>query len=174
MSDPSLSLAIQEAYANAVDEIIYHTLEIRHALISPPIRVVLGHENIFATLESDAPANPGASVEWVAFAFEVQPPDVTTTGVPRMVVEMDNVSRIITESIEKAISSTQPVKICYRAYLDGATGVGPENDPPLEFDIISITATPQRVRLECGFQDIGQIKFPSLTYSTEVFPGLIQ
>lgn len=92
MPDPSLSAAIKEAYASApTDTVILHTLELRHPDFVAPIRVVNDHANLTATLEATAPANPGAAVEFIRFAFRFTLPELMTSGMPEIEIEIDNV-----------------------------------------------------------------------------------
>lgn len=173
MSDPTLSEAIKEAYASApADLVIYHTLEIWHANFSAPIYVVRDHADLTAYKEAGAARSPGAEVTYVGFAFDIVPPEVDKAGVPQCVIEIDNVSREILANIEAAMGSTSTITVIYRAYLSGDLS-GPENDPPLELTIQSITADPFKVRAVAGFGSLANVRFPKLDYTSETFPGLI-
>lgn len=173
MPDSTLSEAIKEAYASApADEIIYHTLEIWHPNFTQPIYVVRDFNDLTAFKEATAARSPGAEVTYVGFAFDFVPPEVDKAGVPQCVIEIDNVSREILANIEAAMGSTASITVIYRAYLSSDLS-GPENDPPLELTIHSITADPFKVRAVAGFGSLANIKFPRQEYSAEVFPGLI-
>ncbi|MBF0428888.1 MAG: DUF1833 family protein [Magnetococcales bacterium] len=173
MSDASLSTALKEAYAVAPRDHMYHTLEIRHATIDPPIRVVMGGWGISAKLEAAAPANPSETVEWLAFAFSITPPDIQASGSPRMMIELENVSRIIMAAIESAMDSTTPVEVTYRIYLESGLTVGPENNPPLNLTATTVHIDQMRIKIEVGYPDMGQKKFPRRVYSAQEFPGLV-
>jgi len=170
MPDTTLSAAIKEAYASATG-IIYHTLELRHPDFDTPIRVVRDHQDLTATLEDTAPSDPGAQVTFVGFAFDFSKPEVSPTGVPQLTITMDNVSRDIVANIELAMGSTELVKVTYREYLDSDL-TGPQNDPPIHMDIISISATVFQVTATAGFPNLMNRKFPTLSYSPEEFPGV--
>lgn len=173
MPDPALSAAIQEAYASApVDQVIYHTLELWHPAFSEPIRVVRDFNALDARIEAGAARNAGAVVTFVAFAFDVVPPDQTTSGVPQCIIEIDNVDRTILAQIDLAVMTAEPITAIYRAYLSDALLDGPENDPPMELTLISVSATPFRIRATAGFPDLVNLKFPKLDYELETFPGL--
>ena len=173
MPDPALSAAIQEAYASApVDQVIYHTLELWHPAFSTPIRVVRDFNAIDARIEAGAARGAGAVVTFVAFAFDIVPPDQTTSGVPQCVIQIDNVDREILAQIDLAVVSAEQIKAIYRAYLSDALLDGPENDPPMELTLISVSATPFRIRATAGFPDLVNLKFPKLDYELETFPGL--
>ena len=173
MPDPALSAAIREAYASAPDdEAILHTLEIWHPAFSLPIRVVRDEVALDARLEATAARDPGAVVSFVAYAFDVVPPEQTSNGVPQCVIEIDNVSREIIAQIDLAVASATPVTVIYRAFLASDPKSGPENDPPLEMVMSAGVVTAVRIRMTAGFPDLLNLRFPSMDYDLETFPGL--
>lgn len=173
MTDSTLTAALKEAYASAPSgSIIYHTLELRHPAFTSPIRVVRDHANLTATLEATAPANPGAAVLFVAFAFDFTKPDITPNGVPQISIEMDNVDRSIVANIEAALATMDLVQATYREFLSSDLS-GPQNDPPIHMTIMSITADVFRVKAVAGFPDLVNRRFPSIGYDSETFPGLM-
>lgn len=173
MPDPTLSAAIREAYASApTDTVIYHTLELRHPAFSAPIRVVRDYANIDAKIETTSTVDPGAVVAFVAYAFDIVPPDMSADALPQCTIEIDNVSREILAQLDAAILMNMPIKVVYRAYLSDALLDGPENDPPLELTISRITATPLRISATAGFTNLLEQRFPGLDYELETFPGL--
>lgn len=174
MTDSTLKAAIKEAYASAPSNvIIYHTLELRHSAFSAPIRVVRDYADLTATLEATAPANPGASVTFVKFNFDFTKPEISTTGVPQMSIEIDNVDRSIVANIEAALTTTDLVQATYREYISSDL-TGPQNDPPIHMTVMSIQADVFRVRAVAGFPDLINRRFPTLEYDSETFPGLLQ
>lgn len=173
MPDSTLSDAIREAYASAPsDVVIYHTVEIRHSSFAVPIRVVRDLVGLTATLESSAPADASTAVYFQPFAFDLVPPEVSMEGAPRLVLEIDNVSREILASIELAMATPSLLEVTYRAFLSGDLAA-PANDPPTHMTIFQISATPMRIRAVCGMQDINNKRFPAEEYSAEAFPGLV-
>jgi len=172
MPDVTLKQAIREAYASApADIVIYHTLEIRHASFSTPIRVVRDVVGLSATLEATAPLDASTTVDFLGYSFDITPPEVSTGGTPQLIIEIDNVSREILANIELAMSTTDLLEVTYRVFVSADLG-GPQNDPPLHLTIFSIHANPMRIRAVAGFQDIVNRRFPADTYTAEVFPGL--
>jgi hypothetical protein len=172
MSDTTLSQAIKEAYASApANVVIYHTLELRHPAFTTPIRVVRDFTDLTATLEATAPANPGAAVLFIAFAFEFSKPEVSSSGVPQITISLDNVDRAIVANIEAAMGSTDLVQVTYREFLSTDLSV-PQNNPPLSMTIMSVTADVFKVTCTAGFPDLMNRRFPSTEYSAEVFTGL--
>lgn len=173
MPDSTLSQAIREAYASApVDTVIYHTLEIRHPAFSEPIRVVRDIADLSATLEADAPLNGGEEVDFLGFRFDLLPPEMTASGSPQCVIEIDNVSREILANIELAMATADLIEVTYRAFLSSDLG-GPQNDPPLTLTIYTISANPMRIRAVAGFNDLNNKKFPGAEYDADSFPGLV-
>jgi hypothetical protein len=173
MPDVSLSEAIREAYASAPGRVIYHTLELRHASLTEPIRLVLGNDNIEARLEASAPANPGELVTFIRYYFRFTKPDVSPDGVPTLQVEIENVDRIITASLIEVARSETPLKATYREFLDSGLNIGPENDPPTHMDIFDANATLLSVTATAGFPNLMNRKFPTKDYDAQTWPGLV-
>jgi len=173
MTDSTLKQAIKEAYASAPSNvIIYHTLELRHPSFSSPIRVVQDKVNLTATLEATAPANPGESVLFQAFAFDFDKPEVGPNGVPQIQIELDNVDRSIVANIEAAVATMDLVHVTYREYISTDL-TGPQNDPPIHATLTHITADVFRVKATAGFVDLINRRFPNKEYDSETFPGLL-
>jgi hypothetical protein len=120
MPDPTLSAAIKEAYASDPKNVVYPTLEINHDSFTQPIRVVRDKVNLVATLEDTAPLNPGESVEFIAYQFNLVKPEIGPSGVPQCTIEIDNISREILAQIDAAVSggSQNLITVTYREYLD--------------------------------------------------------
>ena len=173
MPDVTLSEAIKEARASAPRGVVeYHTLEIYHPTFTTPIRIVQDRADLTAYLEADAPRNGGEEVTFLAYAFDLVPPEVSATGIPTMQITIDNVSRLIAASIENALGSTDLVTVIYRNYLSNDL-TGPQNDPPVTLDITAITVDAFRITATCGFPDLMNKRFPTREYSAEDFPGLV-
>jgi phytoene dehydrogenase-like protein len=173
MPDATLSQAIKEAYASApANVVIYHTLELRHPAFTTPIRVVRDYEDLIATLEATAPADPGAAATFKRFAFDFTKPEVSATGVPQMSIEIDNVDRSIVANIEAALATTDLVQGTYREFISTDLSA-PQNDPPIHMTIMSITADVFRVKAVAGFPDLINRRFPTSEYDAETFPGLL-
>lgn len=174
MPDASLSAAIAEAYASAPAEVvILHTLEFRHSAFAAPIRVVADHSNLTATLEASAPENPGAAVEFQAYAFDLVPPDASSGRMPELQIVIDNVDQMIEEAIESAAGSAEKIEVTYRPYLSTDL-TGPHMDPPLTLTVTQIEATVFQVRARAGFRNLGNLRFPSQDYTADRFPGLVR
>jgi hypothetical protein len=168
MPDSTLSAAIKEAYATRPQVVIYHTLELYHAAFSSPIRVKRGKGDILAVLEDEAPRDAGMQVTFLGFGFDIKPPD--TVG--HCIIEIDNVDRSIVENIELSMADATPITMIYRAYLENDL-TGPQNNPPLELSIISISATPFKVTATATLMNFNNKRFPGVTYTDARFPSLV-
>ena len=172
MPDPTLSDALAEAYASAPDVPTVHTLEFRHETLTEPIRLALWNSAWTAYLEADAPANPGEEVTFAAYRLDFKKPKISSDGVPVMSITIDNISRVIGEALGAATQSASPVQMTYREYLPNDTS-GPQNDPPIHMEILSVTCDVFRITAQAGFPDLLNRKFPTLEYTAEEFPGLV-
>lgn len=173
MPDPALSEAIKEAYASApADVVILHTLEFRHPNFTTPIRVVNDHANLTATLEAGAPIDGGLAVEFLRFAFRFSLPEVMTTGMPEIEIEIDNVDASIVAYMDAAAQSDQLIEVTYRPYLSTDLSA-PQMDPPLTLVLHDVEANVFAVRGRASFGDFGNYRFPTQTYDQERFPGLV-
>lgn len=173
MPDSTLSLALKEAYASATEDIIYYTLEFRHQLLPEPIRIVHDHNDLVANLEANAPVDADQEVTFIRYVFDVQKPEVSPNGVPTMEITIDNVSRQIVAAIEYVMGSAQPIKATFREFISSDLS-GPANDPPLHFDVLSISVTVFNVTMKLGFVNLMNKQFPTLAYESETFPSLAQ
>lgn len=173
MPDFTLEDALAEAYASAPSaEVILHTLEIRHPSFTVPIRVVRDFNDFTATLEADAPADPGAQVTFVAMAFDFSLPDVEKAVSPEIDISLDNVSGELIGYLDAAAQTPDLIEVTYRPYL-ASDPSGPQMNPPLTLVIRSVTADVFRVSARAGFADLANRKFPNEVYDAERFPGLV-
>lgn len=173
MPDPSLSDALKEAYASApVVDVIYHTLEFWHAAFSVPIRVVRDYEPLEARLEATAARDASTVVTFVDYPFDLIPPEQNAAATPQVTIAIDNVDQVILAQIDQAVVSSTPITVIYRIFISGRTDIGPENSPPLELTILTLSATPLRITATAGFPNLLAKKFPNGEYTIDRFPAL--
>ena len=174
MPDSTLSQAIKEAYASAPRGVIsYLTMELRHSLLTEPIRVVMDNADLVAYLEDTAPINAGEQVTFIRYAFDLKKPEISPNGIPTVELEIDNVSREIVASIEAVLVSTELLKGTFREYLSTDLS-GPQNDPPMHLDVMTVSADMFRVKATLGFPNLMNKRFPTLAYDPEIFVSLAQ
>ncbi|WP_288078450.1 DUF1833 family protein [Pseudomonas sp.] len=173
MTDIALSQALKEAYASAPSaEVILHTLELRHPSFTQPLRVVNDHATLSARLEASAPANPSTWVDFVPFSFRFRLPDVQSTGMPELEVEIDNVSAEVLAYIDQAAQSTSLIELTYRPFL-ASDLTAPQMDPPITLVLHDVEASIFSIRARASFGEYGNRRFPGETYDAQRFPGLI-
>lgn len=173
MPDFTLADALKEAYASApVDEVILHTLELRHPSFTTPIRVVRDHQELTATLEADAPEDPSTAVTFSPFAFDFILPEVAKSSTPEIEIRIDNVTGELVPYLDAAAQSGDLIEVTYRPYL-ASDLTAPQMDPPLTLVIRHISADVFGVRARAGFADLANRKFPAEIYDAERFPGLV-
>lgn len=177
MPDPTLEEAIKEAYASCPAEVELVTLEFRHPNFvdesSNPtaIRVVLDRVNHNLTLEDEAPLNPGESVNFIAMGFELDRPEVESSGTPVLTIRLQNIDREIEQQLRAATRSPYPVVGTLRIYLASDTS-GPQNNPPMQFQLSDIEADDAAITANATFGNEATRQFPAENYTATRFPGL--
>jgi hypothetical protein len=179
MPDPSMSDALAEAAALApVNEVIYHTLEIRHADFvdgngdPDSMWLVASNEDLSAPIEADAPVKAGQLVNFtaLAFSFALMPIEPGTT--PEIQITLDGVNRAVITYIDLAMESGKPITIAYRPYLDTAIEDGPQMDPVPTFEVAEITVATTSITLKARTGIDLRGAFPVRLYTLTDFPGL--
>lgn len=179
MPDPSITDALAEAAALApAEEIIRHTLEIRHpsfidaAGLPDSVWITADTEPLTAPLEADAPVRPGETVTFaaLAFSFALMPIEPGTT--PEIEITIDGVNRAIVQYLDMAMTSVQPIVIAYRPYLDTAVADGPQMDPVPTFEASEVTVGLTGVTLKARTGIDLRGAFPVRQYNITEFPGL--
>lgn len=174
MPDPTLSQAIREAYATAPGaEVVYHTMELRHPSFTQPLRVVRDWNPLTARLEASAPIDPLTYVEFQPYAFDFTLPEVSSAGLPEIVITIDNVSSEIVAYLDAAANSADLIQITYRPFLASDLSA-PAMDPPLTLVMREASVDVFRITARASYIDLGNLSFPNQFYSSERFPGLAQ
>lgn len=180
MPDPSLSDALAEAAALApVEQIIHHTLEIRHPDFvdesgeRDSAWLVADTEALTAPLEADAPVKAGQYVTFnpVGFNFALMSIEPGTT--PEIEITIDGVNRALIAYLDLAMESAEPLVLAYRPYLDTAIADGPQMDPVPTFEVAEITVSLTTVVMKARTGIDLRGAFPIRQYTIAEFPGLI-
>jgi hypothetical protein len=189
MPNITLSDALEEAYAAADPDIpIIPTISIYFdGLVDDadaPADVFLfdganptrinddGSRELDAVLESTAPRRASSSVMFSAVPFSISIPDTTTDPTPRATLTVDNVGREMIDLLIQAAQGGKAIYITYREYLVGSEGAGPENDPPLKFNLVEVSASGVSVSGRLITLTVGSRRFPWQSYSPSRFPTL--
>ena len=169
----SYSEAYAEAMATAgVDDLVLYLLEIRHADLAAPIRLVINDENVTARLEDDAPEDGGTWVAHTAIAFGLQLPEESdTNAAPAAQFWIDGVSSLVAGELEVAAESLDPVELTVRTYMANDLTT-PAVLPPLSLELTGIQINETRVTASAAYADFGNTRFPSKTFTAAEYPGL--
>ena len=182
--------ALEEAYAAApASDVVLATIELRHSTFTDeahnPIAIrmvqdygvlleerddgpdIRGH---LLTLEASAPMNPGAEVIFQSVMFKFTLPEQSDSKVSGMQIEFDNVTRIMSDYLDKAVQSRSTMSLIYREYLADDT-----TQPQLvigNLSIKNVSSNLWRVTATADFLDFINKKFPNKEYRPEDYPGL--
>ena len=175
----SLDQVLAEAYASRPRDVVFDTLELRHpAFIDEfgqrtAIRVVIGHEDITARLEPDAPLHPDAYVLFQAGAFRFKLPGFEEARVPALQITLDGVSREVVAHVEAAAQEAHPIEVTYRPYLADDLSK-PRMDPPITMTLTRVSVTGVSVTGTATLADVHNWPFPAEKYLRSRFPGLFR
>ena len=171
-----------EAYKEAVascptDEIIYHTIEIRHPHFlndndeNIPIFMVRDYVELLATLEQSHPTHGGQQVVFMPVAFDVTPPSKEPGVVPQLQLKIDNVSAELMPYLDQATSEEIPVKVIYREYR--SKDLSTPAITPIMFEAGVCTSTLQGISTTCQMNNILNKSVPNVEYTSANFPNLV-
>lgn len=179
---PTLDEALAEAYASASsDDVILHTIEIRHPTFDTPARMVCdfgellddGEPRIFGhmlTLEDDAPADAGESVMFIACMFEFALPTQQEGSLPEIDLSFDNVTQMVSDRLDAAVLERAPVEVTYREYL--ASDVTRPVSVLTGLTISRTKADASRVTAKASFPTLINSNYPGKLYRAHEFRGL--
>lgn len=180
MSDPGAQHSddLREYYAsNPAGEVNLGTIELCHpAFVAEDgetpvaVRFVNDPQDLQATLESDAPMNPGEEVNFVHGAFDITLTESSDNGIPQGQVAVENVTRPLMPWMQSAVSSGHPIDFTFREYLTADL-----SQPGVVYSGLTVqkaNATALRVTATIGFEDDLNKPFPRVVYTTQEFNGL--
>jgi hypothetical protein len=179
MPDPTLKEAMAEAYAMApTDEVIISTLEFRHPAflgengLPDSAWVTTDEADFEGTLEPGAPVRPGQAVLFRSLAFRFVLAPIEPTARTELQLEIDNVSGLLMEQLERAVGDTRKVQIAYRPYL-ASDPSEPQMDPPPTYDLSNVKISPLTARATARVDIEFNGAFPRRVYTAREFPWLI-
>lgn len=180
--DDIWSQAIQEAYATAPsNEVILHTLELRHPSLTTAIRIVADYgdsavieeEQVYGhylRIEEDAPLNSGQMVFFQACMFDFELPEQKINTVPQISVSIDNVTRELMQYVDSIVIQQSSLDLTYREYLYSDKESTQFVLSGLSMRRISCNLT--KVTGIAEFSDLVNRSFPTLVYRPEEYRGL--
>lgn len=166
-----------EAWAEAVtiapiDKVILMTIELTHPLFDEPARAVIDRVDFRATLEYDAPNNPGEEVLFIASPVEVTLPDENLDpSAPSITISVGDVGHVVSPYLELASSSLIPAEIILREYVSSDPS-GPARVPVIRMTVTGATVTESGVTIQASYVDPANRGFPARSYTSKEYPGL--
>lgn len=183
------SQSLKEAYAAAPStSVILNTIELHHESflvggVVTPIRMVADPGELISTLddgpdirglylklESTAPVNPSATVLFQSVMFKFKLPEQTDSRLGTMQIVLDNVTHLVSDKLDKAVTYRSPMTLIYREYL-ADTPTTPQVVIP-NLSIKSVNSTILAVTATANFMNFIDKKFPNKEYRPDDFPGL--
>lgn len=188
MPDPTLSEALEEAYASAPsDRALIDTVSIWYDGmlvdgVPGEIRCYRGwtgdRENADGVplkdfrLEAGSRYDADNVVEFIAIPFDVTLPNVASQAMVKGQLVIDGVGREIADALLDAVSLGASIEVTYRAYLEGLELDGPQNDPPLSFGLSNVSLDMTTVRGDITVGSVGNKRFPGDLYRASRFPAI--
>lgn len=176
-----IGIAQSEAFAEAAhfggDEAVLLTLAFYHPAIVDAdgneiaVYVVNDFTDLTATLEADAPLDPGGTVTFTAVPMEITLPAEGEQKQGEVRIAISNVSRLLMPHLAAVTQSMEPVELIARIYLPSDLAA-PHELPPLRVVLRGAQATAQVVTASAGFGDVANRRFPGVEYRRGEFPGL--
>jgi hypothetical protein len=166
-----LTSAMEEAYAAApADVVILHTIQLDHPSFDAPIRLVTGDEGAVGGETVDLTLETGATVTFLAMAFDVVPPGYDDDGPTPGRIRVDGVSDLLLPYLEEAATTAGTISVTYRGYRSDARFEPGDVISGLKMHSVDVTAT--SVEGQIGFDEVGSQAFPRAVYSIDDYPGL--
>lgn len=153
------------------------TIELRHPAflaedgVTPDaVRIVNDIVDLVATLEADAPMNPGGLVTFKRGLFQPTPPKLSQTGLPTFGLAADNIAALLMPHLIAAANSADPIELTYRQYRSDKLDAPAIVNSGLTFR--KARAGVQRVTGDAGYEDFLNMPHPAFIYTLAEYPGL--
>lgn len=182
-ADPENGLSLSEALLEAatyapVSRVMLITYELWHPSMTSPVRVVVDHAPLTATLEADAPRNPGASVSFIPCNVTYERPVESDDGrAPEMSLRIDNVTGLISDALRRARLSDVPAvrdatwDLIERQYASDDT-TGPAILPVFKVKLTRVTRNDTSAVFTAAYRDSVNFSIPAITFTPESYSGL--
>lgn len=164
-----MTAAYAEACAHAPSDVVdLLTMEIQHADLEQPIRLVDDHADLVAKIET------GETVTYTRFAFETIEPEINVAGQPELLITIDGASAEIFRLLDSMSGDPNPMRVVLRAYRSDALDTPGRRLLPGEIRHVAMPPSSTRVTLRIGFGDVANLPFPRELYTPRRFPGLVR
>lgn len=170
----TLTEALQEAAAIApLQRAMLYAYELWHPSMSEPVRFVNDIEDLVATLESDAPRDAGAAVEFIACPLEFKRPEESDTAAsPTLELSRPDVAGLLKAALDTARSlPRQPWQLIERLYASDDLS-GPALLPPLSLELQTVEVSGGAAGATALYDDDINVAVPRITFQRRDYPGL--
>lgn len=169
----TLTEAFQEAAAIApIGRAMLYAYELRHPTLAEPFRFVNDKAPLTATLEADAPSNPGEEVEFIACPLQLEQPEESDTAAsPTVTLARSDVAGILKPAFDAARGSLDEWVLIERVYASDDTSRLAKT-PPQAFELSKFEIAGAAGRLTASFDDDANIAIPALRFKRSEYPGL--
>ena len=164
----TISAELAAVYATApIDRYYIETLSLEHPAFENGIRFLTNHNGGWVGDMGD-----GVIATYQYAPFVAVPPTDADQAAVTLNVAIDNAGKTLMEELENLASiPSQPIKVVYRVYLSSDPQTL-QNDPPLTLSVASVTATQDVISFSATLTNLRNMPFPSVLYTTKLFPGL--
>lgn len=182
--DPLNGISQSEAFAEAAEaapitRAMLGAYEMWHPSMTAPVRVVVDEVGMTATLEGDAPRNPGEDVFFKPSHIKVQRPEESDqAAAPEITLQVDNVTGYIADALRTARDDPDPAvrdapwQLIERWYAsDDLTG--PAVLPVFKITPIRVTMQGPTAVFTCSYRPSVDTSIPRATFTPEAYPGLV-
>lgn len=164
----AISPELKRIYATAPkDDYYVETLELSHSGFSVGSLFITNNPGGWQGLTEDA-----RNITYTYSPFAAIQPRSGEENNLTLQVGLDNASSTLVLELEKiAEKPIEPIIVTYRVYLASDTDTV-QNNPPLRLDVLSVTANLLTISFVAGIKNKRQLPFPSMLYTTDLYPGL--
>lgn len=169
----TLTDALTSAAAVApVQRAMIFCFELRHPSLSEPFRFCADKRPFTATLESDAPVDPGATVVHMPLPMTLAHVEESAdNAAPEWVTQLSNVSGILAQALRAGRGSLDPWFITERLYASDEPS-GPARLPTTTYQMNKADIAALQAQVSAGYSEPANIAYPSLTFKREQYVGL--
>lgn len=184
MTPPENGLSLSEALLEAamyapISRVMLTTYEVWHPSMTVPVRVVVDHQALTATLEADASRNPGEEVDFIPCNVSYERPEESDEAKsPEMNLRVDNITGAISDALRRARLATDPEvrdatwELIERVYAsDDASG--PHILPVFKVALVRVSRNDSVAIFTAAYRDSVNTSIPAITFTPEAYPGLL-
>ena len=145
--------------------VMYDTIELQH----PSFQGQPGVHGTSYYLVNHTDNVTRNKIKYLNFPFSIQMPEVGSNQ-QTLMIALDNTDQMVQKGIEQAIKNPVPIKVIYRAFIEGS---GDVKVGPIELQVETCTVKQDAVTLSCSRPDIYKRTFPGGVRYDSKFKGLM-